>query len=66
MIDERAQAELSSLLSMPVMPISPGIAVGPARIIKAAQAASTLSEALIASSQVEAEQQRLYAAIAQA
>ena len=47
-----------------VMPISPGIAIGPARIYRAAS--PTVIAVKIASHQVEVEQQRLSAAIAAA
>ena len=47
-----------------VMPISPGIAIGPARIYRAASPAVIATK--IASHQVEAEQQRLSAAMAAA
>src|SRR5579863_1786234 len=47
-----------------VVPISPGVAIGPARIFRAAD--STMQNTKILPQQVEAERQRLQAAIAAA
>lgn len=47
-----------------VVPISPGIAIGPARIFRAPS--SAIQNTKILSQQVEAEQQRLQEAIAAA
>ncbi len=68
MMNERALAsqDKSTLLPLQVMPVSPGIAIGPVRIVKPAQAALTMLAVTITLDQVESEQQRLRAAIEQA
>jgi phosphoenolpyruvate-protein phosphotransferase len=66
MTNERAQADASIHQPQPVMPISPGIAIGPLRIVKPAQPVLATAAIAIAPGQVEVEQQRLRAAIEQA
>ena len=57
-------SSLSSTNPARVVPISPGVAIGPARIFRVT--ASTVGETKISPQQVEVEQQRLLAAIAAA
>jgi phosphoenolpyruvate-protein phosphotransferase len=65
-IDEHTPVDSSTSQSFSVMPISPGVAIGPARIIRPASSLPASPAASIAPAQVEAEQRRLHAAIEQA
>lgn len=66
MIDERAPVDSSTSQTFSVVPISPGVAIGPARIVRPASSIPASPATIIVPAQVEAEQQRLHAAVEQA